>query len=98
MKYRQELAKKRLALLFFFLKKLTKKILAILLMVLLIIALFLLIYFVRDVILGQTTLSEFKHSFYGVPADELLEINKQLQNQNNNLKEWLDSLTKRLSS
>ncbi len=98
MKYKNEQAKIKFNI---FLKSLiivVKKVSLILLTVVLIIAIFISISFFRNVVFGESSMSEFKNNFFGIPTKKLLQINHQIENQYDTLKQWFSNLKSRISS
>lgn len=97
MKYQQEQTKKKIKNIRNFFKTITKKMVSILATVVLIIVIIITINFFRYVVLGKSTLSEFKNSFFGVPSNKLLKINQQIYDQHDSFKQWFVNFKKRLS-
>ncbi|MCF7916812.1 MAG: hypothetical protein K9L61_03455 [Candidatus Omnitrophica bacterium] len=98
MKYQQEQDKARIRNISHSLKMLAIKIASILITVALILALIFSINFFRHVVLGKSSMSEFKNNFFGIPTDKLLQINQEISNQYEALKKWFNNFKTRLSS
>jgi len=98
MSYKKEVLKKKILMLKAFLKKIAVKSLFVFLVVFLILFFCLLIFFFRDVVLGQSTMSEFRNNYYGIPAQELFQLNETIRDKYNSLQEWFSGLCQRLSS
>lgn len=98
MKYQQERKQIQIKNVSRFLKIISIKIASIIIAVMLILALIFSISFFRNVIFGELSMSEFKNSFFGIPTNKLLQINQQIENQYDTLKQWFSNLKSRISS
>ncbi|MFO8053481.1 MAG: hypothetical protein R6U54_05955 [Candidatus Omnitrophota bacterium] len=97
MKYQEEQAQERKKNIYSLLKTIVKKALSILAAVTLVIVIIISINFFAYVVFGESTLTEFKNSFFGIPSNKLLKVNQQIHNQYNNFEQWFSDLQKRLS-
>lgn len=98
MKYQEEQTQKKIKNTFGSFKIIIKKLLSVIIAVVLIITIVISINFFRSVVIGKSTMSEFKSNFFGLPTDKLLQINQEMKSQYNSLKEWLNNFWLRLSS
>jgi hypothetical protein len=97
MDYSQEQRRIKLNNFFKLLKTLIKKVIFISTAVIGIIILVLSINFFRYVVMGESTLSEFRNNFFGIPSNKLLKINHQIHDQHNSFKQWFADFKKRIS-